>query len=68
MANSGIPWIDITFDWCVRLLYEVAEVFGITYEEINIWLFVIIGPLALIISLMLNLYLVKKCYSHKGSK
>lgn len=24
MANSGIHWIDITFDYCVRLLYQVA--------------------------------------------
>ena len=43
MANSGIYWIDVTFDWCVRLLYRTADLLGITYEEINIWLFVIIG-------------------------
>ena len=55
MANSGIMWIDVTFDWCVRLLYEVAGWIGITYEEINVWLFVIILPIFLLISIILNL-------------
>lgn len=50
MANSGIVWIDEIFNFCVRLLYDIGGVLGITYEEINVWLFVIIWPLA---SLML---------------
>ena len=58
MANSGIIWIDAVFDWCVRLLYEVAGLMGITYEEINVYLFVIIGPLALLASLALNIFLI----------
>ena len=56
MANSGIMWIDVTFDWCVRLLYFVANWLGLTYEEINVWLFVIILPIILILSLGLNLF------------
>ena len=60
MANSGITWIDLTFNWCVILLYNVAEVMGITYEEINVWLFVIILPIILVISLGLNLYFIYK--------
>lgn len=58
MANSGIYWIDITFDWCVRLLYSVANAIGITYEEINVWLFVIILPVILLASLSLNIWLI----------
>ena len=46
MANSGIVWIDQIFNFCVRLLYDVGLVLGITYEEINVWLFVIIWPIA----------------------
>lgn len=65
MANSGIYWIDVTFDYCVRLLYWVAEIIGITYEEINVWLFVIIGPTLLIISFSLNMYLVLRYNSFK---
>ena len=60
MANSGIYWIDITFDWSVNLLYKVAGLLGISYEEINIWLFVIIGPMLLLISIFLNYYFYKK--------
>ena len=44
MANSGIEWIDTIFNFCVRLLYDVANIFGISYEEINVWLFVVIWP------------------------
>ena len=58
MADSGIDWIDLTFDFCVRLLYEMASAIGITYEEINVWPFVIALPLLLAFSLALNLWLL----------
>ena len=45
MAGSEIEWVDTVFNWCVRLLYDIANTFGISYEEINIWIFVIIWPL-----------------------
>ena len=45
MANSGINWIDVVFDFCVKLLFDAARFLGITYEEINVWLFVVIWPL-----------------------
>ena len=44
MANSGIYWIDVIFNFCVKLLYDAASILGITYEEINVWLFCIIWP------------------------
>ena len=44
MANSGIVWIDAVFDFCVILLVDAAKILGITYEEINVWLFVVIWP------------------------
>ena len=64
MANSGIVWIDIVFNWCVRLLYDVAGSLGISYEEINVYLFVILGPLFLLLSLSLNLYLLFSRRTH----
>ena len=67
MANSGIMWIDVTFDWCVRLLHEVAGWIGITYEEINVWLFVIILPIFLLISGILNLVFFIKLQNLKSS-
>ena len=44
MANSGIEWIDIIFNFCVRLLYDIGSILGISYEEINVWIFVVIWP------------------------
>lgn len=44
MANSGIEWIDTIFNFCVRFLYDVANILGISYEEINVWLFCVIWP------------------------
>jgi len=69
MANSGIEWIDLTFDFCVRLLYQAATMLGISYEEINVWLFVFILPGLLSLSLLANWWLwssivmLKKIYS-----
>ena len=70
MANSGIYWIDLTFDYCVRLLYRAADLIGITYEEINVWLFVIILPILVLVSITYNFYLlllVKKLKLEKSS-
>jgi hypothetical protein len=36
--------MDAIFDWCVRVLVYFADVLGITYKEINVWIFVIIWP------------------------
>ncbi len=44
MANSGILWIDSVYDWAVIALVECAKLMGISYEEINVWLFCIIWP------------------------
>ena len=37
------------FDWCVNVLVYWANVFGITYKEINVWVFVILWPLLTIL-------------------
>ena len=49
MANSGIYWVDLVFNYCVKLLYDVASIMGISYEEINVWVFCIVWPIATII-------------------
>lgn len=41
--------MDQIFDWCVNLLVYWAGVLGITYKEINVWVFVILWPIATII-------------------
>ena len=49
MANSGIIWIDKTFNFCVYLLNDLANFLGISYEEINVWIFCVIWPVASLI-------------------
>ena len=49
MGGSGIEWVDVIFRYCVVLLVDVAKVLGISYEEINIWVFIVIYPLIVII-------------------
>ena len=44
MGESGIGWIDGLFKLCVIVLVDLAEILGISYEEINIYIFVIIWP------------------------
>lgn len=37
--------MDQIFDWCVDILVYWANIFDITYKEINVWVFVIIWPI-----------------------
>ncbi len=37
------------FDWCVNVLVYWAGIFGITYKEINVWVFVILWPILTLI-------------------
>jgi len=41
--------MDVIFDWCVNVLIYGANIFGITYKEINVWVFVIIWPILTIV-------------------
>ena len=53
MGESGINWIDTIFRICVYILVDLADIIGISYEAINIWIFVIIQPLLIIIFFIL---------------
>jgi len=50
------------FYWCVDVLKFYANKLGITYEEINIWIFCIIEPIIFffMLGMMINLYLKNK--------
>ena len=60
MGESGIYWIDLVFKICVITLVDLAEVLGITYEEINVWIFVIIWPILTFYLITRNILLKKK--------
>lgn len=46
------------FKLCVQFLENLASKLGITYEEINVWIFVIIEPIVFI----LLLWIIRKQY------
>ena len=48
--------MDAIFDWCVAVLVYFAGGFGITYKEINVWVFVIIWPILTILLTVLVVY------------
>ena len=41
--------MDKIFDLCVEFLLYLAKITGLTYNEINVWIFVILGPIFIII-------------------
>jgi hypothetical protein len=64
MGESGVVVVDALFRLCVVILVDVANVLGISYEALNIWLFVIIQP-GIIIYLVWRLWKQKyKTYSN----
>ena len=60
MGESGIYWVDLIFKTCVIILVDLAFILGITYEEINVWLFVIIWPALTVYLILRNIFLKKK--------
>ena len=45
VGGSGVNWIDAIFRYSVVLLVNMAKVIGISYEALNIWVFIIVQPL-----------------------
>ena len=51
-VRSGNWLIDGLFDLCVRFLFWLADLCGVSYQTINIWIFCVLWPaftLALIV-------------------
>lgn len=44
------------FQWCVDALRWLGKLVGLTYEEVNIWIFCIIEPIIFFIMLYLIFY------------
>ena len=63
MGESGIHWIDLAFKVCVIALVDLANLLGVSYEEINIWIFVIIWPILTIYTILRIIFL--KCKLRK---
>jgi hypothetical protein len=54
--------IDFVFDQCVLFLIWSANLLGITYEEINVYIFCIIWPILTLYHLARIKYLKWKLY------
>ena len=52
--------MDEIFNTCVDLLHYWGDIIGLTYKEINVWIFVIIQPLVFIIMSGWIIYLRNK--------
>jgi len=52
--------MDQIFDWCVNVLVYWANVIGITYKEINVWVFVIIWPILTALLVVIILWQQRK--------
>ena len=55
------------FQICVDILRWIASETGITYEEANIWIFVIIHPLLTLWLLIRTIVLKKRLQESKGN-
>lgn len=60
--------MDAIFDWCVDVLVYWANVFGITYKEINVWVFVIIWPILTILLVAIIIRQGQKVRQHSKAK
>lgn len=60
MGESGIHWIDLVFKVCVIALVDLASLLGVSYEAINIWIFVIIWPILTIYIILRIIFLKHK--------
>jgi hypothetical protein len=60
--------VDAIFDGCVLLLLFLAELLGMTYKAINVWIFVVIWPmftLALIAVVVWQRLRIQKLLNHR---
>ena len=57
--------INAYFSWCVHLLQDMSAWMGISYQELNVWVFVVIHPL---ITLLLAYWIIRLRRQLKGPK
>jgi hypothetical protein len=52
--------MNAIFNWCVDLLYAWSSIIGITYEEINVIIFVFLYPLFVVLLIVYIIGLKRK--------
>ena len=54
MTEPGL--IDLIFDWCVQVLVVAAGWLGISYQALNVWVFVVIWPILTVALIVVVIY------------
>jgi hypothetical protein len=66
--SSWDNFVNSLFDWCVRILIDGANLLGISYNEINIWIFCIIEPIAFVLMLAVIIWQYRRITKLKANK
>tara|TARA_B100001564_G_scaffold350156_1_gene354183 strand:+ start:24 stop:242 length:219 start_codon:yes stop_codon:yes gene_type:complete len=53
MGNSGFELIDFIFKICVIVLVDLAKFLGLSYEALNIIIFIIVQPALIVLFFIL---------------
>ena len=57
--------MNAIFNWCVDMLYAWSSMLGITYEEINVIIFIILYPILIVLLIRYIIGLKRKIKSFK---
>ena len=60
--------INAYFSWCVHLLQDMSAWMGISYQELNVWVFVVIHPLITLLLAYWIIRLRRRLKDPKGSR
>ena len=60
--------MDTIFQVCMEFLYWLSPFFGLTYREINVWIFCIIEPLVFIVMVIYIIHLRRKINESNNKK
>ena len=60
--------INAYFSWCVQLLYDMSAWMGISYQELNVWVFVVIHPLSTLLLACWTIRLRRRLKGPKGNR
>ena len=60
VKDKQLNKIDTIFMFCVYFLQWLAKRLGMTYNEVNVWIFCVIWPIITLVSIGLNVYLLLK--------
>jgi len=58
--GCSTDFINKVFDYCVDLLYYIGDITGLSYEVINIILFIVVQPAIIIVLMLYTIHLRNK--------